>query len=322
MRGEVAEDAATLCRRGEGAVALQPLDAKRSSKSLALVPSFDAAAPGDWCELVRDVVALANSGGGTIVIPAAGDLSASLHANDDEPSTHMTARLTEAVARYTGIMFDGLHVETVEHDGRYALAIGVAPVPMPLVFERAGAYTDRSGIQRAAFNAGSIYVRHGSRSEPARSAEVARIIERHLRHARREWMAAVRNVVGGRGVGGTNVVQSDRVGATPIRITADPDAPEYRLVDPDVTHPWRQKELLAELNAQLAPADHINSFDMLAVRRLFDVDDNAQFVHRSKFATTQYAPAFLTWLLDQHGKVADFFRKARDEYKKRRNVGN
>ena len=60
---------------------------------------------------------------------------------------------------------------------------------------------------------------------------------------------------------------------------------------------------------------------MLAVRRLYDVDDNAQFVHRSKFATTQYAPAFLTWLLEEHAKNADFFRNARDEYKRRRAPG-
>ena len=255
---------------------------------------------------------MANSGGGTILVDVAGD------------GTLPKLPLAEEIAKHTGVRFESFGIEAAERDGRRVVVITVDPAEMPLVFEKAGTYTDPEGRETIAFNAGTIYVRHGTRSEPARSTEVARIVERQLRRARKEWMAAVRKVVTARpsaaAMAASDVVQSARPDATPIRITADPKAPEYRLVDPDVTHPWRQKELLAEVNARLAPADHINSFDILAVRRIHDVDDNAQFVHRSKFGAQQYSPAFLSWLIEQYGNDADVFRKARDAYKKQRSV--
>jgi len=231
------------------------------------------------------------------------------------------ATLIERVATYTGVRFTGLHVETPESDdAAAAVVITVEAAAMPLVMEKAGAYVDRGGRPGSVFSAGAIYVRHGARSETARSAEVARMVERQLRRARREWMAAVRKVVSSRAgpIAAADVVQSVRADATPIRITADPDAPEYRLVDPDVTHPWRQKEVLAEVNATLPEHDRINSFDILAVRRLHAVDDNAQFVHRAKFGATQYSPAFLTWLTEQYGRDPSFFAKAREAFKKLR----
>ena len=61
-------------------------------------------------------------------------------------------------------------------------------------------------------------------------------------------------------------MQSSDPTATPIRITDDPGAPGYQLIDPDKTHPWRQKELLEELNKSLPTK--INTYDLLAVRRL------------------------------------------------------
>jgi hypothetical protein len=45
--------------------------AKRSSKRVALKEDFDSGAAGDWLELVRDVAAIANSGGGIVVVRSA-----------------------------------------------------------------------------------------------------------------------------------------------------------------------------------------------------------------------------------------------------------
>ena len=226
----MAEDAAAVRRGGEGAVGLHRLDAKRPSKSLALVSAFDAGAPADWCELVRDVVAMANSGGGTDVISDAGATLLPIGAPATQ-SPLTVEGVIEQVSRFTGIRFHGIRVERAEVDGRSVVAIAVDAAEMPLVFEKPGIAADPSGRRTTVFNAGSIYVRHGARSEPARSVEVARIIERQLRRARREWMSAVRTAVGRRAgavavAEGAGVVQSERADATPIRITADPDAPE------------------------------------------------------------------------------------------------
>ena len=42
--------------------------AKRESKSIDFKRSFDPENTGEWCELVKDLVAMANSGGGWVVI--------------------------------------------------------------------------------------------------------------------------------------------------------------------------------------------------------------------------------------------------------------
>ena len=44
------------------------LKAKRESKLIDFKSAFDPESTGDWCELVKDIVAMANSGGGAIVI--------------------------------------------------------------------------------------------------------------------------------------------------------------------------------------------------------------------------------------------------------------
>jgi hypothetical protein len=89
------------------------------------------------------------------------------------------------------------------------------------------------------------------------------------------------------------------------------------LIDPDKTHPWRQKELLQELNKSLPT--NINTYDLLAVRRLHGIDDDANFVHKSRFGSTQYSPSFAKWLIEQHSSDPTFFQKCRSRFKP---VGN
>lgn len=43
------------------------LAAKRESKYIEFKDNLDPNSPGDWCEIVKDIVAMANSGGGVIV---------------------------------------------------------------------------------------------------------------------------------------------------------------------------------------------------------------------------------------------------------------
>lgn len=43
------------------------LSATRESKYIEFKGAFSPAAPGEWCELIKDIVALANSGGGILV---------------------------------------------------------------------------------------------------------------------------------------------------------------------------------------------------------------------------------------------------------------
>lgn len=43
------------------------LATKRESKHVEFKQTFNPSLPGEWCELIKDIVAIANSGGGIIV---------------------------------------------------------------------------------------------------------------------------------------------------------------------------------------------------------------------------------------------------------------
>jgi len=43
------------------------LAAKRESKRIDFKERFDTQAAGEWCEIIKDIVAMANSGGGAIL---------------------------------------------------------------------------------------------------------------------------------------------------------------------------------------------------------------------------------------------------------------
>jgi predicted HTH transcriptional regulator len=44
------------------------LEAKRESKTIDFKRTFNPDQGADWCELVKDIVAMANSGGGYIIV--------------------------------------------------------------------------------------------------------------------------------------------------------------------------------------------------------------------------------------------------------------
>jgi len=44
------------------------LTAKRESKHLDFKRSFDSDSAADWCEVLKDIAAFANSGGGNILV--------------------------------------------------------------------------------------------------------------------------------------------------------------------------------------------------------------------------------------------------------------
>jgi len=85
--------------------------------------------------------------------------------------------------------------------------------------------------------------------------------------------------------------------------------------DPNRTHPYRQKEVIEELNKTLPPETTANSFDILVIRRLYQVDSKHQWVYKPKFASNQYSQAFVDWLAGRAKKDPNFFEKARAKYK-------
>ena len=101
-----------------------------------------------------------------------------------------------------------------------------------------------------------------------------------------------------------------------IRLTTDPSAPLYGQIDPDLSHPFRQKEVIAELNKRLDRARTVNAFDVLSVRRVHDITEETrpEFVHVPKFGSPQYSDAFVEWLVERDRSDPEFFERAKERY--------
>jgi hypothetical protein len=102
----------------------------------------------------------------------------------------------------------------------------------------------------------------------------------------------------------------------PVRLTDDPSAPVVRALDPDRTHPFRQKELLIELNKRLPDTRRqMTGYDAQCVRKVYGIDGKAEYAHKSVFGSRQYSQAFIDWIVGQSKKDKSFFGKARRKAK-------
>ena len=221
----------------------------------------------------------------------------------------------EQLARYAEPEFEAFTVEPISRDGRPATAIVVeGSGGAPLVFTRQG----RSGDQ-VVFTRGGLYFRHGARSEPATGVDVRDFINRQLEATRAQWLRNIRQVMhapDGAEVAVVETAERDEEGRpTLIRLTTDPHAPLYGQVDPDRSHPYRQKEVIREVNARLGEGT-VNAFVVLSVRRVHQITEETrpEFVHVPKFGSPQYSDAFVDWLVAEHERDPGFFPRAKARY--------
>lgn len=89
--------------------------------------------------------------------------------------------------------------------------------------------------------------------------------------------------------------------------------------DPGVTHPHRQKELVAALNTAISGRAKINQHDLQCVNKVHAVKKHAEWFYQGKVAGSpaQYSDTFKNWLLGRFDQDAKFFSKAREAAKKK-----
>lgn len=297
------------------------LKAKRESKLVDFKTTFDPELAGDWCELVKDIVAMANSGGGVIVIGL--DNGGAPSKSDVKPVLDLDhAKFVDKIRKYTGFEFGELEVHEAKKQDETVAVIEIAAVKVPMVFADVGTYAievEGKQKQKTAFSKGTVYFRHGAKSEPGTTEDIRNVIERQLEAIRGEWLDNVRKVV--RAPQGSSVSvfsgevkESNSPEATPIRLVDDPNAPGYRLIDHDTTYPHRQTELVDVVNKMLPEGIGANTYDILAVRRVHGIDDDPRYCHKPKFGSAQYSDNFAKWIVDRHKENKNFFAEARQQY--------
>jgi hypothetical protein len=290
-------------------------NAKRESRYIDFKRSFDPTENGEWVELIKDFVAMANSGGGAVIIGvnndgrrSGSDLTAVLRLDP--------AKITDKLARYTGEHFSDFEIKEIKRGRARVAVIEVGAASDLLVFSSPGTYAmpGKPDRQKTAFSQGTIYFRHGAKSEPATATDVATFIDRRLDEIREKWLSDIRRVI--TAPPGTEVALFERMASgaggepTEIRLTDNPAAPAFGKLDPDRTHPYLTKELIKAVQDRLPPRRIFNSHDANCVRVIHKVepDTKPEFIHIPKFGSPQYSEAYVDWLAK---KPQEFFDDAR-----------
>jgi len=216
------------------------LTANRESKQIEFKSTFDPTSPGEWCEIVKDIVAIANSGGGIILFGVNSDGTRS-GSSVDVVGQIDPADLTNKVSKYTGCVDPAVEIQDVLRGGCKVPAFIIGASSIPLVFERPGSYEIEPGKQKTAFGLGTIYFRHGAKSEPGTFNDIRSFFDRQVSAIRQSWLKQVRRVskapigsevviapagTSARGLqnGAVVVVKNDPM-ATHVVLTRNKDAP-------------------------------------------------------------------------------------------------
>jgi hypothetical protein len=294
------------------------LRAKRESKYIEFKECFDPSSLKDWCEIIKDIVAIANSGGGVIVFgvkndgnPSCCDISQVIELDN--------ATVTDKIFRYTGVQFADYELLEASKSGNDIAILKIPSVNIPILFTHPGTYPVQAGKQQTAFARGTVYFRHGAKSEPATRDDIRLVIERNLEEIKKSWIKGVRKVVQAPDgyqvhVLPPEIVISDSHSATPIRLVDDPSAPAYHKLSPDLSHPYRQKDVITEVNKKLPPEFQINQFDIRAVRKVYKIDSNDTYTYHPKYSSTQYSQSLVDWLIKQFVEHNEFFHETRLEF--------
>lgn len=292
--------------------------ASRESKYVDFKQECDTASPAVWCELIKDIVAFANSGGGIIIFGIADDGS---HADIDVSHilAHDAADITNRIARYTNYQFSELEIVEIVRGGKRYPAFLISASDIPIVFTKPGTYPIEGGKQKSAFAQGTVYFRHGAKSEPGNRDDLQIWRDREVARTKKSWLSGIRKVVQApKGYAVSVVPQLPTVGSPTVSITADPTAPKVFLSNAQELFPYRQKELIREINQALGKRGHINAHDATCINRKIDVlKTMPQFAYKShKLSVTQYSPAYGHWILEQILERRNFLQDAREEYKR------
>jgi hypothetical protein len=322
------------------------------SASADFKSSFDPESKQEWCELIKDIVAMSNSGGGLIIVGVDDDGNP-LPNKDIAPLLAVDpADVTNRIYSYTDQHFAAFEIVQSIRRGKPVAVINVWPSDIPIVFTAHGGYAIPGG-QKTAFVKGSVYFRHGAKSEPGSTDDLRQALERKLEQVKGFWLDGIGKVMaapagsdvqivqraitlqdseeatpvrlttdgGVPPIGISNVALQDAPDAVPIRLTNDENAPTLSVMQADKLYPYRLKELVKRLAERMGGQPVIGTHDLQCVRRVHKIDDNPMFTYQAQHSPRKYTEAFVDWLLSKYAEDPNFFKQAR-ELVRMRNLGS
>lgn len=111
---------------------------KKESKEIDFKEKFDPASPQEWCQIIKDIIAMANSGGGVIIFGVKDD--AEIDPNFDkalilgiDPAT-----IADKIYAYTTENFSEVKIVELPRGDASVGAFLISPAPTPIAFTKAG----------------------------------------------------------------------------------------------------------------------------------------------------------------------------------------
>jgi schlafen family protein len=290
------------------------LVATRETKFIEFKSEFDITSKQAWCEVIKDIIAISNSGGGVIAF-GLNDIGEPT----DYDATGLlgidSADITNKISKYIGSQFSDFDILEKQKDGHTIALMHIEGAAIPIVFKKPGTYSIDSK-QQTAFKEGSVYFRHGAKSAPGNTEDLHRSFQKELDRVKKSWLNDIGKIVKAPKESEVVVVpklvqQSASGAAALIRLTTDANAPVYGTIDFDISHPYRQKELIAKVKEKLPEHVTFNSYDVISIWYAHEISNHPEFHHTPHFSGTQYSDAYVEWIVSNHESNRDFFSLAR-----------
>ncbi|HBE45284.1 MAG TPA: hypothetical protein DDW17_07525 [Deltaproteobacteria bacterium] len=296
--------------------------AKKESKYLDFKEKFDPNSSKDWCEIIKDIIAMSNSGGGLIVFGVKNDSSPS---QEDISAILKTdpAQITDKIAKYTGEQFDNFNIQEIDRNGHKTAVLQIGYNAIPLVFIQPGTYDIGYGKQGTAFSKGSVYFRHGAKSEPGNSKDLKESIEKEIERIKKSWLGNIRKIVTSPPTYKAvmlppEVKESDIASAFPIRIVDDLNAPAYRRIWDDSPYQTPEEILTGALKSwrrdKTSYASESDLWTLYACRGNLQLDEEkAECLLESSI--NRHAPFFFWATFLSFDRINDFIHRVATEGK-------
>ncbi len=288
------------------------LSATHETTAVDFKATLDVDNKGQWLEVLKDLVALANSGGGLVLI---GLDDAGLPTGFDATRVleYDISRIGDKLRKYTGVHFGGIALRSVPRDQAQLAGIQVSASAVPLVFTADGQYQNEHNQEKFAFRQGSVYFRHGAKSEPGTSEDLRLFLEREIDRVKTSWLGSIRQVVEAP-IGSTVTILAPAAGAiarpNSVRLVAIDSAEPCKILNPDDTHPFRQTDVMSEVNKRLAGKFSINQSTVQDVRKAHQSDSRSMFYWKGNHSASQFSQAFVDWIVESYENDPQFFQKA------------
>src|ERR1700680_3641018 len=115
------------------------------SASADFKSSFDPQSKQDWCELIKDIIAMSNSGGGVIIVGVDDDGNPLANADVAPLLAVDPADVTNRIHSYTDQHFAAFEITQSIRQGKRVAVIDVGPSDIPIVFTAHGGYATPGG---------------------------------------------------------------------------------------------------------------------------------------------------------------------------------